>query len=124
MSKVLANKFSIAGFMSIPKAEIKEFKTATGRKLKKEAINSLEALHSGDAKVAAKLLSGIRGITSNVAMDVIHHMDANFANVCRADVLTLSKVEIPQKNRTVKLGAAKANKIINAIYYTGPAAEL
>lgn len=123
MAKVLANKFSIVEFMKIPRGDIKDIKTATGRKMRKEAITSLEALHSGEPKISAKLLSGIKGITNNVAADVIYQLGDNFANVCKASALDISKVEIPQKNRTVKLGLAKANKILESLMYGSTSIE-
>jgi ERCC4-type nuclease len=114
LAKILSSRFTIAQFMQMPLSEILDMKTATGRKLHKDAIKSLTALRGGSIDVAARLLSGIKNITVQVADSIVTQI-GGLEKLTTADLDTIAAIPIQQKTRVVKLGTAKANKIILAL---------
>jgi ERCC4-type nuclease len=90
--------------------EIGALKSPTGRAITKDAKASLRALQRGDPERARKIVGGIPGLGKAVAIHILETV-GGLAPLCAIDVEVLAETRTPQKNRTVKLGAAKAARI-------------
>lgn len=118
LGKILTREFSVAELAAqlVPIDRISNLKTATGRKINKDALASLLAVRSGNLEQFAKVLAGIRNVTPDVARLILNSV-GGVAALCAATVDRVAAIEIPQKNRTVRLGAARAKKVCHMLHW-------
>lgn len=112
--KCLTISFSVAELIQ-NNINVTEMKTGLGRPINQTAIDSLVSLQNNNIVAATKLLTGIRGVTATVAAQIL--TSNTLANICKMDIAELSQLPINQKTRTVKLGPAKSEKIIQMLTY-------
>jgi len=116
-AKVLVVSCSVQDFI-YGQSDINKFKLPTGRVLTKKGRDSLKDLRAGKPDVAVKLLSGVNGLTTSIAKQILstipvpsHHLHW----LCRYSVDELSKFPLTQKSRTVKLGHPRAERILKML---------
>ena len=118
LAKILSREFSIAELIrkGVSPQRIQELKTATGRKINKDAADSLLALRSGSMEHSVKVLSGLRNVTPATARVLI--VAANgLARLCSYTVPTIAMITLPQKGRSVKLGEVRAARIHRLLHF-------
>ena len=116
IGKILARAFSVAELSActVTPDQIASLTTATGRRINKEAVESLVAVREGSLEAAVKLVSGIRNITPPVAKLLVE-TSGNLALTCACPCLW--SVRIPQKTRSVAFGKARADRVQRILNY-------
>jgi ERCC4-type nuclease len=112
-SKVLITKFSMRDLIAelVPISDLTDLKTAFGRKIHKDALNSLLLIRSGSHPRCAIMLSAIVGITFSYATYLLKAK--NIKDIISDDLEKLSDTTIEGK----KLGVKKAENIIKLLNY-------
>jgi ERCC4-type nuclease len=125
LGKKLAETFSVAALATreVGIDVISSTKTVTGRAASKSTIASLLAVRDGAQEAGVRLLSGVSGITEPVAQSVLEKL-GGLPKLCTADLSAIEAVSIQQKTRAVKLGRAKAERIMRLLKYRTAAAGL
>ncbi len=129
LGKILSTQFSIA---ELARGEIKAerlaaLKTTSGKVITAATRTSLREIGAGNIEACTKLLSGIRGVSPQIARHLITQAAAGaggFRALCSLSAATLAIRTIPQKNRSLKLGIARATRILKILEYGAPVAEL
>lgn len=118
LGKILSREFTIAELVTqkVPIDRIRALKTSTGRPINKDALASLLAVRINSAEHAVKLVSGLRNITPAVAKLILDSA-GGLVKLCSYPAATLAMVAIPQKNRTIKLGQIRADRIRRMLHY-------
>jgi len=118
LGKILTREFTVAELVSqqVSPDQIKALKTATGRKINKDAVASLLAVRSNSLEHAVKLVSGLRNITPAVATLILQSC-GGLARLCDSPIIFIAGVQIPQKNRTIKFGTKRAERVRHMIYW-------
>ena len=118
LGKILTREFTIAELATqkVGADRIRALKTATGRTINKDAVASLLAVRSGSLEHAVKVVSGLRNVTPAVAKLVLES-SGGLARLCSYPAAAMALVTIPQKNRTVKLGKTRAERIRHLLHY-------
>ncbi len=118
LGKILTCNFSIADLASkrIGDARIKALRTATGRPINKDAVVSLLSIQSGSEEHSVKVLSGLRNITAETAAVILRTV-GGLGKLCATTAAVLEAVSLKQKTRTVKLGKARAERILRILHY-------
>jgi len=118
LGKILTREFTLAELaaQAVPLERLRSLKTVTGRPINKDALASLMAVRAGSAEHAVKLISGLRGVTPAVAKLILDSA-GSLRRLCDQPVAFLALVAIPQKNRTVKLGKTRAERIRRILHY-------
>jgi ERCC4-type nuclease len=116
LGKILMNKFSIYNLVTeiITIEEIKNLKTAFGKKINKDAISSLLSLRSGDKKSSIRILSSVVGMSPASATKLIDVI--NLKEICKMienDQIALSEFTIDDK----KIGKKRAENIYKLLKY-------
>jgi ERCC4-type nuclease len=121
LARILTREVSVAGLatQSITPDAIRALKTATGRRINPDAVQSLLGIREGSAAHAARLLSGVRNISEQAAATILDSV-GGLAALCAGTVAQLSAVRLPQKGRTVQLGRARAERILRILHYKEP----
>jgi ERCC4-type nuclease len=127
LGKILTSEFSVADLATqkVSVQRIQTLKTATGRTINKDAVDSLLSVRSGSLPRAAKLVSGLQGVSPAMA-NVILGEAGTLAGLCGWGSDALALVMLPQKNRSVQLGKTRAGRIRRMLHYVegrAPAAE-
>ncbi len=112
LGKLLTREFSVADLAGgrVPEARVRALKTATGRGISKDAVESLLAVRADLNGASAKLVSGLRNVTPAVATAILK-ATGGLARLCVAPLATVEAVRLEQKSRTVRLGTARATRI-------------
>ena len=118
LGRILLDYFSVAELVGgkVPRSQIDGLKTATGRPINKDARSNLHALAAGDADAAAKVLSGVRSISPAMATIMIKQA-GSIRSLLSYSADTMGMISIPQKNRTAKLGSARAERVLKILTY-------
>jgi hypothetical protein len=120
LGRILTREFSVAELVSgVAPDRVRALRTATGRPINRDAASSLLAVRSGSREHAVKLVSGLRGVSPQVASLALTAA-GGLAALCAQPVGALAAVETPQKNRTVRLGPARAERILRLLHYREP----
>lgn len=123
-AKIIVGMCSMAEFVRQEGPAVKDIKTSTGRALKKQARDSLALLLRGDAATAAKVLSGIIGVSRALATQLLDATPADPAfagaggklrTICALSARELAQYQTVQKSRTVRLGEKRAAKILRTL---------
>ncbi len=118
LGKVLTRVMSVAdlacGWVDEPR--VRGLKTQNGKAIGKTAVDSLLAVRGDVGDCGVKLVSGIRGVSPAVAQ-VLVAATGGLRPLCGSTPEQLARIELPQKNRTAKLGLAKAKQILAALHY-------
>lgn len=124
LGKILTREFSAVelatGKVSLDR--IKKLRTATGRTINKDAVASLDAVRTGSEEHAVKLVSGLRNVTPAVAK-LILEATGGLARLCSYPRAGLEMIQIPQKNRTIRLGKTRAGRILTILRFREGGAE-
>jgi hypothetical protein len=112
----LVRAFSVAELPTLPLDRIGAVRTSTGRSLSGAALASVMAARAGSTEHAVRLVSGLRGITLHMAAAILE-ATGGFAGLCAHSPATLAAVRIPQKSRSVQLGAARAGRILRVLTF-------
>jgi len=83
----------------------------SGRTMIKSAARSLRLLYNGDHETLVRVLSGINGVSKTIAIEIAAAIGADNS------LAELSNIQLHQKNRTVKLGAARSERILRLLNY-------
>jgi ERCC4-type nuclease len=112
LGKLLTREFSVADLVGgrVPEARVRALKTATGRGISKDAVESLLAVRADLNGASVKLVSGLRNVTPAVATAILK-ATGGLARLCVAPLATVEAVRLEQKSRTVRLGTARATRI-------------
>lgn len=118
LGKLIVQEFSIADLVCkrISMAQIVALKTASGRKINKDAIASLTAIRNGAEEQCAKVLSGLRNVTLGTAKTILASTGGMQA-LCSAHIDELQEIKLEQKSRTVRLGRTRAEKILSVLSF-------
>ncbi len=118
LGRILLDHFSVAELVGgkVPRSQIDGLKTATGRPINKDAKSNLHALAAGDADAATKVLSGVRNISPAMATLMIKQA-GSVRSLLSFSAGTMGMIGIPQKNRTAKLGSARAERVLRILAY-------
>jgi hypothetical protein len=118
MGKVITKKFSVAELArgAVTAEEIKSLKTANGRELNKKALASLKGIRSGSITECAKLLGGAKSVGPNIAKSLMEAA-GSFSRFCSYGEAEMAIITIQQKNRSIKLGKAKAERIFRLVNF-------
>ncbi len=121
----LVRAFSVADLPTLVPDRIAAVRTSTGRCLSGAAIASLLAARAGSTEHAVILVSGLRGVTPSMAAAILE-ATGGLAGLCAHSPATLAAVRIPQKSRSVQLGAARAGRILRVLTFrvSGPGASV
>lgn len=112
----LVRAFSVAELPTLPLDRIGMVRTPTGRSLSGAALASILAARAGSTEHAVRLVSGLRGVTPRTAAAILE-ATGGFAGLCAHSPATLAAVRIPQKSRSVQLGAARAGRILRVLTF-------
>ena len=112
LGRILSQKFSVADLVvgRVQEETIRALRTATGRVINKDAVKSLLLLRGGSRELASKLIAGIPGVSAAVA-EIVIDAAGGLGALCRMPDNALAELSIPQKNRTVRFGPARAAKL-------------
>lgn len=126
LGKILTREFSVADLVGGRVGDrVRTLRTATGRRINAAALEGLLALQAGSVPLGAKLVSGLRGVTL-AAAETILASAGGLAGLCAMGTAAMAAIALPQKGRTIRLGAARAGRIRRALHYVedadGPAA--
>jgi len=116
-AKLITRKFSVEEFFAQPVAEITALRSANGKRLKEAAYASLRGLHGGDNAVGLKMLSKVNGIGGAMAAQIFdgvpngHKLKA----LCSWNCETIGMITVNQKGRSVRVGKARAMKILKLL---------
>jgi ERCC4-type nuclease len=113
LAKILTGEFSAADLATqqVDAARVRGLRTATGHLINKDAVESLLAVRDGSVEHAAKLLSGLRGVTPAMARHILGSAGDSLSRLCSYSAEALALVSLPQKDRTIRLGPARAGRI-------------
>jgi hypothetical protein len=112
----LVREFSVADLPTLVPDRIAAVRTPTGRSLGGAAIASILAARAGSTEHAVILVSGLRGVTPSMAAAILE-ATGGLAGLCAHSAATLAAVRIPQKTRSVQLGAARAGRILRVLTF-------
>lgn len=113
LGKILSQRFSFREFLTTATdAEIDTLKTATGRKINKEAMLSLKAFRRGELAICVRVLCGINNVTPTSAGSILGQA-GSMERLLAYSVAQLAEVKIPQKTREISLGKVRAEKILH-----------
>ena len=109
LSKLLSDKYTISDIATkkISIDEIKLFKSATGKKINKDAISSILSIRTGNIILEAKLLSAVPGITILTATFILKNI-GGLSSLCSYTLPCIEIILIPRGTSTIKLGEKKA----------------
>lgn len=117
ISRKLIEYFSVfelvSGFISM--SDIDNIKNAGGSKLSKKNKAGIVSLHKGFKREEIKILSGIPGISKAMATQLIY--DISLSELLKNNTDQLSEIQIQQKNRSIRLGKVRAERIIKLMNY-------
>lgn len=123
-------EFMASGVTGKPIINPNAFRTANGKLLVKRGRESLQNLLRGGRDAAQKLLSGMPGVSHNMAghiLDAAHKSPESTTGDLRAIMVwgieRFAAVDLPQKGRTVKLGRTRAEKIYALLKWRGEGKE-
>jgi ERCC4-type nuclease len=121
LGKIISREFSVVELaaQAVGVDRVRALRTATGRLANKDAIASLLAVRAGSAEHAAKLVSGLRGVTPAVA-ELILGSAGSLSRLCGYSVAVMAMISIPQKNRATKLGKKRADRIRRLLHFKEP----
>jgi ERCC4-type nuclease len=125
LGKILTRTFSVAQLVGAEEGtnvptRLSDMRTATGRRINKDAVASLTAIRASEQEASVKLLSGLRNVTKAVAQTVLNAVGGLRA-LCKAAVTAVAAIQIQQKTRTVRLGLMRAERIRRLLHYCEPA---
>lgn len=123
LGKILTREFSVAELAAqqVSLDRLRALKTVTGRPINKDALASLLSVRAGSRPHAVKLVSGMRNISPAVATLILDSA-GSLSGLCSWGAASIAMVAIPQKNRTVKLGKTRAERIRKLLHYKEGAA--
>lgn len=118
LGRILTREFSVADLVSekVSVERIRALKTATGRPINKDAVDSLTAVRSGLATQAARIVSGVRNISPALAVHLLAAAKG-LKSLCSRDPGALSIMLIPRGAQFVKLGEARAERIYKLLHF-------
>jgi hypothetical protein len=118
LGKIITREFTVAALATgkVSCAQIRALKTATGRGINKDAVASLLAIQADEFGHGVKLISGLRNITPATAT-IILTASGGLRGLCEGIPAATAGVELPQKNRTIKLGNARADRIHRMLHW-------
>jgi ERCC4-type nuclease len=124
LGKLLTREFSVADLVGgrVPEARVRALKTATGRGISKDAVDSLLAVRADLNGASVKLVSGLRNVTPAVATAILK-ATGGLARLCVAPLATVEAVRLEQKSRTVRLGTARATRIQHMLRFVDKPAD-
>ena len=108
LGRTLMNTFSIKNFiLNTTIEEIKELKTAFGKKINKDAMESLIKVKNGNTSLCAKILSATGGLSLDYALKILKIK--SLYEICQntEDITFLSNININNK----KIGIKKSENI-------------
>jgi len=116
MAKVLTSHFTVSQLVrnEITPEYIATIKTSSGRMINKKARTSLIALINGSDTHMAKLISGMRNMSLKISTEIVTAA-GSATQLCAMSVEELACIMLQQKNRTVKLGATRASRILDMV---------
>jgi ERCC4-type nuclease len=111
----IVDVYSIAD-MFVPDVDLTILKTPGGRAIVKKGMVSLRSLIKGCRKIGANVLSGLPGISKTVSTQIMRkHSIIEFMD--DGAFVKLSNFKVQQKNREVRLGDIKADRIIKFLRF-------
>ena len=113
LGRTLSQAFSVADLAEgrVSVAAVRALRGPTGKIINKKALASLLAVREGSAEHGQRLLAGLRGVTPPTAALILAATGGLAALTASASPRALAGVVLPQKNREVKLGLARAERI-------------
>ena len=113
----LVRAFSVAELPTLPLDRIGAVRTSTGRSLSGAALASIMAAARGvDGARGEARLGATRSHAAHMAAAILE-ATGGFAGLCAHSPATLAAVRIPQKSRSVQLGAARAARILRVLTF-------
>ena len=119
-AKIISTKFTLQELANGNTTKVEEIKTAQGRKISPAARASLLSVSLGDVDVIRKMLSAIPSISAQTVNLLLNHYEGDIRKILNAEILELSEIKIQQATRTIRFGAAKAEKIYKMARYLAP----
>jgi len=115
----LTRAFSVAELaaQTVTPDQIASLTTANGRRVNKDAVESIMSVRSGSLESAVSLVSGIRHITPAVARLLVE-TSGGLSRLCACPCL--AAVKLPQKTRSVAFGKARADRVQRILNYKAP----
>ena len=124
MGRILAGTTTVKRLVdqTLTEDDIKALRTGGGRLLAKEGRNSLLGLRKGHKKESVRILSGIPGISAATAASIL--MTWTLPKLLSFGEPEMANLTFTQRERTVKLGAARARNITRLMnFVSNDAAE-
>jgi ERCC4-type nuclease len=119
-AKIISMKMSLFQLANGDTSQIDDLKTAQGRKISSQAKLTLLSISAGNAEAVKKMLSAIPSISAATVGLLIDHYEGDVKKIINASVEEMSEIKIQQSSRSVRFGAAKAEKIYNMIRFIAP----
>jgi ERCC4-type nuclease len=123
----LVDGFSVADLVSgrVGLGELDALRTVSGRQLVKAGKASLRGLRRGGQKEAIKVLSGVPGLSPAMATQLLATGGRGGGCVALSAFLAygagvMAATTIQQKGRAVRLGEARAERIVRLMHYSTP----
>jgi ERCC4-type nuclease len=123
----LVDGFSVADLVSgrVGLGELDALRTVSGRQLVKAGKASLRGLRRGGQKEAIKVLSGVPGLSPAMATQLLATGGREGGCVALSAFLAygagvMAATTIQQKGRAVRLGEARAERIVRLMHYSTP----
>jgi len=124
------NAFTVADLVSgrVTLEELDAVRTASGRQITKAGKTSVRGLRRGVQKEEIKVLSGVPGISPAMATQILTTGGKDGKTISLKEFLeygrgVMATAMIKQKGRTVRLGDARAERILRLMNYSAPEAE-
>ena len=116
----LVRRFSVADLATgrVSAAALAEVRTPSGRALHKTGAQSLARLGQGGALEAHRVLTGVPGISADMARQVLAGGGLGPRLALTAGALAATPLQ--QKNRAVQLGPVRAGRIWRLFHHKGP----
>ena len=115
---LLTSQFSFVELASglVPRAAIDSLKTATGRQANRGARENLAAVAAGDPEAAAKVISGVRGVSPAMAAQMVKAA-GGAKRLVSYSAAAMALIAITTKSRTSNLGPARAERVLKVLSY-------